>query len=82
MSLGLPLLNAEHFLGCISDIEEAIFIVTLRINVGQSLGEVCHASVIDEQVEGLASADLQPVSDDGHKLGHRELLGNQEFCLV
>lgn len=73
---------AEHLLGGVRHVQEAVFVALLVVDLGERHRHARNAAVVHEQVEGLVGVQRHAVSDDGHELRHGELLRYQELALV
>lgn len=77
-----PLIGAEHFLRSVGDVEEAVFVLVIAVNLGERLGHAGYALVAHNQVKRLVGVKLHPVPDDCDELGHGEFLRHEEFHLL
>lgn len=71
----------ERVLARIGNVEEAVLILEVRVDLAHSGGRL-RDGLVDEQENGLLRGELDAFADDPHELRYRDVVGHEELALV
>ena len=71
----------ERVLATVGDVEEAVFVLEIRVDLAHGRGGLRYG-FIDEQEDGLFGWQLDAFAYDPHELGDRDVVGHEELALV